>query len=392
MRWAAVITLVLGFALAAPAAALAAPPEYYPPVDYVPAARSNYDVGRTMAITQIIIHETSGTWFSAVNWFQNPRSRVSAHYLVKAWGGGILQFVAESDTAFQARVANPYSIGIEHEFDPRHGVWHTDAQYRSSALLVCAIARRYGIPADRAHIIGHNEVPGTDHSDPGPTWNWNYYMSLVRACSADRAQAAARATLRTVDDQGFAPAAGLDLETVSDEVALLQWDLAYLGFMSVDDVASGGGRFGPITEAAVTAFQESNGVTPTGSYGDRTAAALVQSLVANPSAVPIKDLDTETESDDVGNLQTALQKLGYIDRVTGYYGPMTSDAVSTFQQDNGIEVTGAYGPVTRMALATRMRPPAAGDAVGDAAQDAQLAMVPVVPLGSVLFVDAAVMP
>jgi peptidoglycan hydrolase-like protein with peptidoglycan-binding domain len=392
MRWAAVITLVLGFALAAPAAALAAPPEYYPPIDYVPAARSNYDVGRTMAITQIIIHETSGTWFSAVNWFQNPRSRVSAHYLVKAWGGGILQFVAESDTAFQARVANPYSIGIEHEFDPRHGVWHTDAQYRSSALLVCAIARRYGIPADRAHIIGHNEVPGTDHSDPGPTWNWNYYMSLVRACSADRAQAAARAALRTVDDQGFAPAAGLELETVSDEVALLQWDLAYLGFMSVDDVASGGGRFGPITEAAVTAFQESNGVTPTGSYGDRTAAALVQSLVANPSGVPITDLDTETESDDVGKLQTALQKLGYIDRVTGYYGPMTSDAVSTFQQKNGIEVTGAYGPVTRMALATRMRAPAAGDAVGDAAQDVQAAAVPLIPLGSVTFVEAAVLP
>ena len=392
MRWVAAITMAVAFALAAPAPALAAPPEYYPPIDYVPAARSNYDVGRTMAITQIVIHETGGTWFSAVNWFQNPRSRVSAHYLVKAWGGGILQFVAESDTAFQARVANPYSIGIEHEFDPRHGVWHTDAQYRSSALLVCAIARRYGIPADRAHIIGHNEVPGTDHSDPGPTWNWTYYMSLVRACSADRAQAVARGALRTIDNQGFAPSAGLEVDTVSDEVALLQWDLAYLGFMNVDDVSSAGGRFGPLTEAAVTAFQESNGVTPTGSYGDLTAAAVVQSLLANPSDVPAQDLDVDTESADVGRLQTALQKLGYIDRVTEYYGPMTEDAVSTFQQDNGIEVTGAYGPITRMALATRMRAPANGDGVGDAAQDAQIAAVPVVPLGSVMFVDAAVMP
>ena len=389
MRWAVVSILVLGFALAAPASALAAPPEYYPPIEYVPAARSNYDVGRTMAITTIVIHETAGTWFSAVNWFQNPRSRVSSHYLVKAWGGGILQFVAESDTAYQARAANPYSIGIEHEFDPRHAVWHTDAQYRSSALLVCAIARRYGIPADRQHIIGHNEVPGTDHSDPGPTWNWTYYMSLVRACSADRAQAAARAAVRTVDDQGFAPAAGLEVETVSDEVALLQWDLAYLGFMNVDEVAGGGARFGPITEAAVTAFQESSGVAPTGSYGDRTAAALVQSLMANPSDVPIKDLDAETESDDVAKLQTALQKLGYIDVVTGYYGPMTLDAVSTFQQDNGIEATGAYGPVTRMALATRMRAPFAGDAVGEVAPDVQAL---VASLGSVMFFDAAVLP
>jgi peptidoglycan hydrolase-like protein with peptidoglycan-binding domain len=392
MRWASVFILVLGFALAAPAPALAAPPEYYPPVEYVPAARSNYDVGRTMAITQIVIHETDGTWFSAVNWFQNPRSRVSAHYLVKAWGGGILQFVAEADTAYQARAANPYSIGIEHEFDPRHAVWHTDAQYRSSALLVCAIARRYGIPTDRAHIIGHNEVPGTDHSDPGPTWNWTYYMSLVRSCSADRAQAASRGAVRTVGNQGFVPSAGLEVENVSDEVALLQWDLAYLGFMNVADVSSGGGRFGPVTQAAVTAFQESNGVPPTGSYGDLTAAALVQSLVANPSDVPAVDLEVDTESADVGRLQTALQKLGYIDRVTGYYGPMTSDAVSTFQQDNGIEVTGSYGPITRMALATRLRAPAAGDAVGDVAQDVQVAAVPVIPLGSVMFVDAAMLP
>src|SRR5437879_13029842 len=89
MRWPAAFILLLGFALAAPAPALAAPPPYYPPIEYVPAARANYDVGRTMAITQIVIHETDGTWFSAVNWFQNPRSRVSAHYLVKAWGGGI---------------------------------------------------------------------------------------------------------------------------------------------------------------------------------------------------------------------------------------------------------------------------------------------------------------
>jgi peptidoglycan hydrolase-like protein with peptidoglycan-binding domain len=71
---------------------------------------------------------------------------------------------------------------------------------------------------------------------------------------------------------------------------------------------------------------------------------------------------------------------------------MTEDAVSTFQQDNGIEVTGAYGPITRMALATRMRAPVAGDAVGDAAQDAQIAALPMVPLGSVMFVDAAIFP
>src|SRR5437868_4846083 len=192
MRWLLSIALVLVFGLAAPARALAAPPDYYPPLNWIPAARSNYDVGRGQAIVAIVIHETDGTYLSAVNWFQNPRSRVSAHYLVRAYGGGITQLVAESDTAYHARIANPWSIGIEHEFFPRLGIYHTDAQYRSSAQLVCAIARRYGIPTDRAHIIGHNEVRGSDHSDPGPTWNWNYYMSLVNACSWQRVQPASR--------------------------------------------------------------------------------------------------------------------------------------------------------------------------------------------------------
>jgi peptidoglycan hydrolase-like protein with peptidoglycan-binding domain len=44
-----------------------------------------------------------------------------------------------------------------------------------------------------------------------------------------------------------------------------------------------------------------------------------------------------------------------MDLVTGYYGEITTEAVATFQQDNGIHATGMYGAVTRMALASRLR-------------------------------------
>ncbi|MEK6207807.1 MAG: N-acetylmuramoyl-L-alanine amidase [Chloroflexota bacterium] len=365
MRWAAVIPMVLAFALLAPAPALAAPPSYYPPLDWIPAARSNYDVGRTAAIRVIVIHETDGSYISAANWFMNPRSRVSAHYLVRAWGGGITQFVAESDTAYHARNANPYTIGIETEYNPRQAIWHTDAQYRSAALLACAIARRYGIPTDRAHIVGHRELPGADHADPGPTWNWSYYMSLVNACSWQRVQPVARAALRTVANHGYVPTPGLEFDNVSDEVALLQWDLVYLGFMDADEVAGGGSRFGPLTEVAVKAFQEAKGVETTGSYGEQTAAALVESILADPAGVPAKDLNSGDESDDVGVLQTALQELGYMDMVTGYYGDITTDAMTTFQHDNGVYATGTYGPITRMALASRVRAAIAREEVQD---------------------------
>ena len=63
--------------------------------------------------------------------------------------------------------------------------------------------------------------------------------------------------------------------------------------------------------------------------------------------------------DDVARLQTVLQQLGYMDMVTGYYGEITMDAVTSFQQDSGIYATGTYGAITRMALAARMRPPVA---------------------------------
>jgi hypothetical protein len=51
--------------------------------------------------------------------------------------------------------------------------------YRSSAAVTRNIAERRGIPKDRAHIKGHSELPNQTHTDPGPNWNWTYYMQLV---------------------------------------------------------------------------------------------------------------------------------------------------------------------------------------------------------------------
>ena len=61
--------------------------------------------------------------------------------------------------------------------------------YRSSAQLAAYLCNKYGIPRDRTHLIGHNEVPdpydptsyggATNHGDPGYNWNWYKYMSYV---------------------------------------------------------------------------------------------------------------------------------------------------------------------------------------------------------------------
>lgn len=354
MRGLGALLVVLAALVATTQPADAAPPPWYPPMRWVPASTQNFDTGRGgAAISYIVIHATSGAYNGTLSWFQDPGARLSAHYVIRASDGLITQLVAEADTAFQARGINQRSIGIEHEFDPRSGIGYTDAEYRSSATLVCAIARRYAIPLDRAHIIGHSEVPGTDHRDPGPSWDWTYYMSLVRSCggSAQSSSVLGTGTSGACDAALCAPAAGIQSGASGDRVLALQLALVYLGHLREADVASGAGHFGPRTLAAVQAFQRARSVPATGYYGDMTAAALRAALAQRPPDAPAADLAPGDESAAVAQLQRALGARGYMSVVTGYFGAVTRDAVRRFQVDHGIVATGSYGPLTRRALA-----------------------------------------
>jgi hypothetical protein len=84
---------------------------------------------------------------------------------------------------------NTHSINIEHEGVAIEGAtWYSDQMYRNSARLVRYLAEKYNIPLDRAHILGHDDVPGPTptlqtamHWDPGPFWDWGKYMALMDA-------------------------------------------------------------------------------------------------------------------------------------------------------------------------------------------------------------------
>ncbi|MFF4212784.1 N-acetylmuramoyl-L-alanine amidase [Streptomyces sp. NPDC001796] len=132
-------------------------------------------------IDRVIIHVTQGGYSSAVKVFQDPGHGAAAHYIVRR-DGRVTQMVRELDVAFHAgnREYNERSVGIEHEGFVEQASSFTDAMYAASARLTAAVCGRYGIPVDREHIIGHAQVPGTDHTDPGPHWDWGRYMGLVR--------------------------------------------------------------------------------------------------------------------------------------------------------------------------------------------------------------------
>ncbi|MFI2434872.1 N-acetylmuramoyl-L-alanine amidase [Streptomyces sp. NPDC018693] len=136
-------------------------------------------------IDMVVIHVTQGSFASAVKVFQDPEHQAAAHYIV-GQDGRVAQMIRELDVAYHAgnRSYNERSIGIEHEGFVEKESSFTDAMYTSSARLTAGICRRYGIPVDREHIVGHVEVPGTDHTDPGEHWDWDRYLRLVREAHA----------------------------------------------------------------------------------------------------------------------------------------------------------------------------------------------------------------
>lgn len=132
-------------------------------------------------IDMVVVHVTQGSFDSAVKVFQDPGHGAASHYIVRD-DGHIAQMIRELDVAYHAgnRGYNERSVGIEHAGFVDRPQDFTDAMYAASARLTAGICRRYGIPVDREHIIGHVEVPGTDHTDPGEHWDWERYMRLVR--------------------------------------------------------------------------------------------------------------------------------------------------------------------------------------------------------------------
>ncbi|MFB6909293.1 N-acetylmuramoyl-L-alanine amidase [Streptomyces bacillaris] len=156
----------------------------YPPALWAPAHAANHTVPAHPSerrIDRVVIHVAQQLFTPTIGIFRDPAKQVSAHYVVRSGDGHVAQCVREKDIAWHAGNwdVNTRSIGIEHEGWVDRPEFFTDVMYRRSALLTADICARHGIPRDRAHIIGHHEVPGSDHTDPGVLWDWDRYLRLV---------------------------------------------------------------------------------------------------------------------------------------------------------------------------------------------------------------------
>ncbi|WP_406090939.1 peptidoglycan-binding protein [Streptomyces sp. NBC_01013] len=303
----------------------------YPSALWVPADPNNFATGRTAAIDKVVIHVTQGSYAGSISWFQDPVSEVSAHYVVRSSDGQITQMVRDSDTAYHARSANASALGIEHEGFIDDPSWFTDSMYRSSAALTAYLCDRYGIPKDRAHIIGHSEAPGNDHTDPGPYWDWTRYMELVGGSTGGGTGA---------DELSFTAYTTQRSGSTGAQVKAVQTLLNAQGYPAGEADSS----FGPATEGAVTAFQSAHGLDADGIVGARTWTALL-------SAGDTPTLAEGASGDGVKRLQRSLTAaLGSTVGVDGSFGPGTATAVRSYQTSRGLTADGIVGPGTWAAL------------------------------------------
>jgi len=174
----------------------------YPLAEWIPAYEGNFRAGNRTNIRWVVVHVIQGTATSAINWFRDPRAKVSAHYIVD-FGGKVYQLVREKDVAWHAgnRYYNEYSIGIEHEGFVEVKLF-TESQYLMSARLTAYILLKYGLepvhpmgiappdPLSSSGVIGHDQVPdpynpavgggASHHTDPGSNWDWEKYMNYVK--------------------------------------------------------------------------------------------------------------------------------------------------------------------------------------------------------------------
>jgi len=166
-----------------------------PVVRYCPASTGNYrhQNRSSSKIDYIVIHTVQGSMKSAVNTFASPDIDYprSAHYTIGK-SGEIIKSVSPDMIAwhagtsppgsggkYESYVLNDNSIGIEHAGYVDDPDFPTRAQYISSAALTRYLCEKYNIPIDREHIVGHDEIKYTK-GDPGPNWDWGYYLDLVR--------------------------------------------------------------------------------------------------------------------------------------------------------------------------------------------------------------------
>jgi N-acetyl-anhydromuramyl-L-alanine amidase AmpD len=173
-------------------------------IAFIGAASANFRAGRPAGFVPeaIVLHRTGGTRDAIRGRFNDPRSSVSAHYVVGR-DGRVEQYVLERDVAFHAGVIvgptwprlrpqvnpNHYTIGVELEGDVADGF--ADPQIAAAAALIADIARRWQFPVSAERVVTHTAIR-TSTRCPGEGFPLDQLLALAADHTAPLEQPAQR--------------------------------------------------------------------------------------------------------------------------------------------------------------------------------------------------------
>ncbi len=146
----------------------------------------------------VVIHTCEGSYSSCWSWLTNTAAGTSAHYVVNTTGTEVSQLVKEADRAWHIGAtydcannsnklcnlngssSNTHSVGIEHAGFASQTSFPA-GQIDASAKLTCSITKKWNIPRDRFHVVGHGQLQPYNRTDPGANWPWTSFLAKVNA-------------------------------------------------------------------------------------------------------------------------------------------------------------------------------------------------------------------
>jgi N-acetylmuramoyl-L-alanine amidase len=219
-------------------------------VDFKPSPNT----GGPIAPDSIVIHYTGGSSASsAISWFENPDSRVSAHIViardgtitqmvpfnVKAWHAGPSAYGGRSgfnnfsigieldnagiltrrENGFMAAFGRSYPAGevvkLKHRNEAFERYWHTytEQQIEQTETLCRLLIQTYNIKL----IVGHEEIAPGRKTDPGPAFPLDKLREkiLLSDRDVDEGIPMAKSGTVAVDKLNFRTQPGKDSELVS---------------------------------------------------------------------------------------------------------------------------------------------------------------------------------
>jgi N-acetyl-anhydromuramyl-L-alanine amidase AmpD len=242
----------------------------------------NYSSRHGTPINLICVHDCEGSYAGSINWFCQPVSQVSAHYVLREDGGEATMMVDPANKAWHACAFNARSIGVEMAGFAAKG--YAASEWDAAAAIVAFLLHRYAIPCrwvrggQGAGFCSHYDLgkAGGGHHDPTTdSATWSAFCARVEAAYALEAPASwlvGGGGLPGPAPAGWTPSGDPRHDLAVGSLSWVQTRLNALHYAIPLLVVDG--IMGDRTEIAVKAFQRAAGLVVDGDPGPKTIAAL----------------------------------------------------------------------------------------------------------------------